>query len=497
VDIVFLRPSGKRAVIIETAQEQRQFDRPCAMVPVPKRPERNTIEAPRDAMRRMTLRGRLRIGLILPLAAFVAVGGDLLWTLRHSTVGAWTGAGVVLVLVLAGLSGWLTLNRVWGRIDEIGARAEAVAAGRPDVPPLAPSGDELDRVSEALDRLSRKLVRRETQVALLRELGEMLQASRDRREACEIAARIGAQIFPGGSGALYMFDGTRTQLRSVAGWGRGATLDPPDVFAPSACWALRRGRPHKVDPTTSDVPCAHVAPSPKEPAHLCVPMIAHGEALGVLSVSIGRDREGAAPVVVTANRERLAQTIAEQVSVTIANLRLHAELREQSVRDPLTGLFNRRYLESVLEQAFRQAERSRRSLTVVLLDLDHFKRINDNHGHEAGDAVLREVAGAIEASLRRGDVACRWGGEEFVAILPETGREGGLAVARKIQSRLRSTPLRYGEADLGRITASFGVAWFPGAASEPPGLLRAADAAMYRAKQEGRDRIETAGADAA
>jgi diguanylate cyclase (GGDEF)-like protein len=163
-------------------------------------------------------------------------------------------------------------------------------------------------------------------------------------------------------------------------------------------------------------------------------------------------------------------------------------LREQAVTDPLTGLYNRRYLWEFLRREWVRAKRKDESLAVIMIDLDHFKRINDAHGHQAGDFVLVAVAGLLRNQIRSSDIVCRYGGEEFALVLPEASLENVRLRAEHIRAAIGRLNLRHQGVPLGRITASLGVALFPHHADSPDSLIRAADEAMYEAKHVGRDR---------
>jgi diguanylate cyclase (GGDEF)-like protein len=188
----------------------------------------------------------------------------------------------------------------------------------------------------------------------------------------------------------------------------------------------------------------------------------------------------------------MVNMFAEQVGLCISNLRLREALRNQSIRDPLTGLFNRRYLEETLEREVRRATRSEQSLGVIMLDLDHFQRFNDTYGHEAGDTVLRQTASFLANSVRAEDIVCRFGGEEFIVILPMADLNATRTRAESICSRLRELEVLHDGRPVGRVTASAGVAAYPEHGIVPKALIEAADASMYRAKKEGRDRVVVA-----
>ena len=188
----------------------------------------------------------------------------------------------------------------------------------------------------------------------------------------------------------------------------------------------------------------------------------------------------------------VAKMFAEQVSLSIANIRLREELRNQSIRDPLTGLYNRRYLEETMEREIRRAVRSEQGLGVLMLDLDHFQKFNDTHGHDAGDTVLRETAWFLLKSVRAEDLVCRFGGEEFVVILPVADLKVTQARAERIRTKLHELTVMHQGQSEGMVTVSVGVAELPQHPTSHHELLGAADAALYRAKREGRDRVAVA-----
>lgn len=188
----------------------------------------------------------------------------------------------------------------------------------------------------------------------------------------------------------------------------------------------------------------------------------------------------------------LKTTFAGQVGLSVANIRLREALRTQSIKDPLTGLYNRRYLEETMEREIRRAVRAEQGLGVLMLDLDHFKKFNDTQGHDAGDTVLRETASFLLKSVRAEDIVCRFGGEEFVVILPVADLKVTQARAERIRTRLRELPVMHQGQSLGMVTVSVGVAELPQHGASAKELLEAADAALYRAKREGRDRVVAA-----
>jgi diguanylate cyclase (GGDEF)-like protein len=185
-------------------------------------------------------------------------------------------------------------------------------------------------------------------------------------------------------------------------------------------------------------------------------------------------------------------TMAEHIAMALSNLKLHETLRSQSIRDPLTGLFNRRFMEESLELELRRAARNQRPLGVIMIDLDHFKHFNDTFGHEAGDTLLRELGSLLQNNIRGEDIACRYGGEEFTLILPEGSFEITRQRADFLREAIKHIDVQHRGQPLGRITASMGVAVFPEHGRTGKSLLESADAALYRSKNDGRDRVTAA-----
>ncbi|HQO28926.1 MAG TPA: GGDEF domain-containing protein, partial [Accumulibacter sp.] len=189
-------------------------------------------------------------------------------------------------------------------------------------------------------------------------------------------------------------------------------------------------------------------------------------------------------------RRQLVQMTSENIGLAIVNLRLRESLRSQSLRDPLTGLYNRRHMEDFMARECRRAQRQRRPVSFMMADVDHFKRFNDKHGHQAGDALLAGLANTLQQRLRGDDIACRYGGEEFIVILPGASLENVVQRAEGLR-RLVADDLRiiYDGDELPGVTLSIGVSSFPMHGLNGEQCIRAADDALYRAKLAGRDRV--------
>jgi diguanylate cyclase (GGDEF)-like protein len=227
--------------------------------------------------------------------------------------------------------------------------------------------------------------------------------------------------------------------------------------------------------------------------YLCVPLTAQSETLGMLHIEIGHKVPRARRASHLADRMRLAVTLSEHLALALANFRLRATLRERSTRDELTTLFNRRYMEDSLDREIRRAIRDGQALGVLMLDLDHFKRLNDAFGHAAGDFALRLVGQFLQANVRAEDIACRFGGEEFVVILPKANAEDTRRRAEALRLGIRSLRAEHGGPTFPTLTMSIGVAAYPQHGATGESLLRAADEALYQAKGDGRDRVVVAG----
>lgn len=349
----------------------------------------------------------------------------------------------------------------------------------------------LQRQNEELQARALDLERRETEVRRISEMSDMLQSCDSEQEAFAIFARYSAQLFPGDTGLLYLTSASRNIMELRSEWGTPA-VPPPAFFAPSECWAMRRGRMHVAAGEGVRVECQHVNAG-SEGVHLCMPLVAHGETMGVIHLHglPGTDAplDEAAQRLAVRQRQRLLLAVSGQIGLALANLRFREALRYQSIRDPLTGLFNRRFLDEWLERELRRAERDRSSVALLMLDLDHFKRFNDTFGHEGGDAVLREVGKALQEEVRSSDIACRFGGEELAIVAPATGMGEAIALAERVRRRVEALVVMANGRSFGRITLSVGVSTSSQHEQNAEKLIRAADHALYRAKHGGRNRV--------
>lgn len=337
------------------------------------------------------------------------------------------------------------------------------------------------RNNQALAATVRQLESIHRDGADLSHMAELLQACTQRAEAYAIVRETGAQLFPEACGSLFIYRESRDVLEHVTSWGSGPA--PEKTLVPDECWALRLGNPHFA-PRKGTVRCRHAHDDTE--TYVCMPIHGQGQVLGLFHIAIEVSPRTRRP---TLDAEQRLRAMTDRVGPALANLKLRDTLRAMALRDGLTGLYNRRYLEDVFSRELHRAERSGKPVSVVMIDIDHFKHFNDKHGHDAGDFVLSAVARAISNNIRSSDIACRYGGEELAVVLPETTLENARDRAEQMRRAIRDTNLTHAGQALPAPTASFGVAVYPANGAKPAELLKAADQALYRAKQEGRDRI--------
>jgi diguanylate cyclase (GGDEF)-like protein len=351
---------------------------------------------------------------------------------------------------------------------------------------------ELVTANEQLTLSVQRVENHVGQIEQLTQFGQLLQSCNKDEEVFGAARQAMSRLFPTDSGAVVVLNASGTVMEATAVWGDS----PPRqrVFEPDDCWAFRRGRAHVASGPDTPLRCAHLTPE-DGPVSICVPMTALGDNIGLLQFNFGT-----APMLdaehetgdLQSTRGRLAVALAEHIALALANLKLQEQLRNQSIRDPLTGLFNRRYLEQVLERECRRAVRSGRPLTLLALDVDHFRQFNDTWGHDGGDAVLRELGALLKSTFRGEDVACRLGGEEFVVLLIDASLEAASLRAEQLRLMVQQLPVRFRSQTLSSITICVGLAAYPEHGASPEGLLETADRALYQAKKAGRNRVVSA-----
>lgn len=309
----------------------------------------------------------------------------------------------------------------------------------------------------------------------LAQFASLLQGCRTVEEAFIVGGHSLSKILPDTSGTLYLMRHSRDHAEAMGDWG-AAWEKRPQLLEPHECWALRQGRPYHVD--QNDMLCDH-----RKGAFIgsttCVPLMAQGTDLGIMFIQHTSQWSSLS----------MAEAAAEQLALAIANLRLRETLRTQALRDPLTGLPNRRDFEEVLPRELSRSERSDRPVSLLALDIDHFKRFNDTFGHDAGDTLLQAFGHMLRKNTRTEDLPARLGGEEFIVILSDTTIEEAFTVADNIRKTVEAMEVSHRNVSLGKITVSIGVSSYPAHADNGVSLVQAADAALYRAKSEGRNRV--------
>ena len=339
----------------------------------------------------------------------------------------------------------------------------------------------LRKAYETLKRSQKLEEERVRQIVRLDQLSQGLQGCVSTAEVADMVAQCAQEMFPGSGGAL-LLKAAPDLVETVKGWGGSIHQE---AFRPSDCWALRTGRPYR-NTQPNGVNCAHLKGAPEH--YICMPLIALGELFGVLHL----DRLAGERGNVGSTSESVlwsTKSIAERVAIAISAVRQQERLRFRATRDVLTGLFNRRFMEEAMEIEQRRALRRGSPIGFMMVDVDHFKLLNDTFGHDSGDAVLRMIGSVLRHIIREGDMPCRYGGEEFVVILPGATLEDTRQRAETLRMAIeRCRPNHEGRA-LGQVTVSIGVSVFPVNGSSWQMVLKSADQALYNAKRSGRNRV--------
>ncbi|MES2498052.1 MAG: diguanylate cyclase [Pseudomonadota bacterium] len=352
--------------------------------------------------------------------------------------------------------------------------------------------DEIGEVTRALRLFRRNSIERER---LERERDEdrrikdFIARMMHRMQGCDVEAELAdvvacyaPQIFPDLAGHIFVYDHAGGRLASIGRW-----LEP-DLslvdFAPSFCWGLRRGHTHRSNAAGEDICCQHIRDVDGRDC-LCVPLMAQGGTVGMLYFEgKGDARYG--------ERAIYLDLISENIGLALANIQLRAMLGALATRDPLTGLSNRRHLDEVLNVERALAESQGTPLACLMIDIDHFKRFNDEFGHDAGDLVMQHVAQVLKSHCRERDLPCRYGGEEFAILLPTRDSAAAAERAEEIRRTIRKVSLAYRGRSLPPVTVSIGVAAYP-VEADAGSLISVADGALLVAKESGRDRVVIAG----
>jgi diguanylate cyclase (GGDEF)-like protein/PAS domain S-box-containing protein len=361
-----------------------------------------------------------------------------------------------------------------------------IGMGR-DISEMKRLTEETKLTNEKLNIMIKKLEEQQRQNTILTEMRDMLQACSKMEETAPIIMGSMKKLFPASQGALFLLSNSRSDLESVVTWGDFPASSENNIFSPDACWGLRRGRAHVVEDVNIGPICAHLIHTLPAP-YVCLPLMAKGDILGLLHLKNAFNTNGSGNQEI-ADLKQMATTLSEYLSLSIANVKLSESLSRQSIQDPQTGLYNRRFMEESLQREITRAARKQTPIGIIMGDLDHFKKFNDVYGHGAGDKIISQIGKLFNDKFRGSDIACRYGGEEFLIILPETSPEDTFKRADALREEIKKLEMVFQGQILGVITMSMGIAAYPQNGVRMDELLRVADTALYKAKQEGRDRV--------
>ncbi|TFH90879.1 sensor domain-containing diguanylate cyclase [Vibrio ouci] len=337
------------------------------------------------------------------------------------------------------------------------------------------------KVEEEQKKQDERIRQRTNEIELMHRLANMLAACNNLVEAQKIVSDILPRILGNVNGSVSLMRSSRNQLLTQLDWG--GHWPGSSSFAPDECWSLRKGRVHLSNDDFHTLSCAHMQDIEHNQT-LCIPLTAHGNTIGIMHLYFGQGDIPIDPIT-----EQLAFSVSEHLGLALANLSLQEKLRSQALSDPLTGLFNRRFFEQKLEEHSMNSATTEQPLSLLMLDLDHFKRFNDNFGHDAGDFVLKEVSALLKHSVGDDEIACRLGGEELAVLLPQFTMEQATEFAEVICESVRTMHLEHKGLSLGQLGVSIGVATYPSPATDAEALVKMADQALYMAKDTGRSRV--------
>ena len=440
----------------------------------------------------MNTNSPLRLVAILASTIFVEELSVAFWLSDVEWLSRFQGAlldSVLLLILTAPSLYWFLVRPMRRQIEARDTAAKALEQAKAALEErVSERTAELAEASRNLETSLQTLADTHQETLLLGELIDLLQACRTEEESEEMLRRFGRTLFPSETGAVYIYRSSRNLLELAASWGEEQAM--ASTFSSEDCWALRRGRQHVTEHGDRTPCCPHLQAQAPGKA-VCIPMMAQGEATGVL-VLVAEQSQRLPEVT-----QKLAAGAAEQIALALANLQLREKLRDQAIRDPLTGIFNRRYFEETVVRELHRADRQGTCASMIMLDVDHFKRFNDTYGHDAGDAVLKKIGVVLQNKIRVEDIPCRYGGEEFAVLFPDMGLEEVIKCAEQLRTVVRDLNIHHRGQTLSTVTISCGVAVHPDHGQTFRELMEAADRALYRAKDEGRDRVIVAGDKAA
>lgn len=309
-------------------------------------------------------------------------------------------------------------------------------------------------------------------ISLLNEMGENFTSAHSSDEIYTICAKYTQKMFPNSKGIIWIYSKTKNKLEATAQWGHEKSLEKLHISAES-CSAFQK-RAIQISS------CSHSRH--KKEGNICLPILSSDEWYGVLSITFDL------PLLSHTEQDLMAQ-ISRSLTLALTNLKLRDSLYEMSIRDYMTGLYNRRYMEEMLSKALANAKRKESSLGIIMFDIDYFKNFNDTYGHEMGDLILKKIGESLKEEFREGDILCRFGGEEFLIILIDSSEKMTLKRAENLRKDVQKLRVPIGSQELKQLTVSLGVATFPENGWTEKELFQAVDKALYQAKERGRNRV--------
>ncbi|MGP6188864.1 MAG: diguanylate cyclase [Vulcanimicrobiaceae bacterium] len=361
--------------------------------------------------------------------------------------------------------------------DELGS---VVTAFNHMVERLAHEQAERSLAEDSLVASNLELSDRERTMNLLLQTSEQLATVKDQSEFAGVVQRFVPQIIRKLPGCLYVLDESRTSLEACATWNSPQWAS--ESIPVQECFAACHGQAYFFAEADAEL-CPHAASCASRSSR-CVPLMSQAEVIGVIYL----EADQSAADLDEGDRQKL-MLVSDTLGLALGNLRLRERLRTESVRDPLTDVFNRRFLNEVLAFELARASQTGQPFSLMMLDIDHFKHFNDVYGHETGDVVLKELAETLRRHSRKNDIVCRWGGEEFLLVFPTMDSEAAYERAEMLREAIKTIVIISEGRRVDQITASAGVATYPGAGLDAEGLTAAADRALYEAKHAGRDRV--------
>ncbi|MEH2187141.1 MAG: diguanylate cyclase [Nostoc sp.] len=335
----------------------------------------------------------------------------------------------------------------------------------------------LTNLNQQLEEKTLKLEAKKRELIYLSDMADMLYSCESEDEVYQVVALTCSKLFPNMGGCIYIIANSKNYVQMNSIWG--GEKSSKEIFSQSECWALRRGKFNLLSSCNSGLMCSHLI-QPISGAHLCVPLFGQGEVVGILHIY--------ALAEISPEEQQITEIIARTLGIALNNLSIKQRLAYDNLRDGMTQLFNQSYMQTITEQRLAEAERSGQPLSVIFLDIDNFKSYNSRYGHVTANIVLQGLAKLLLKSIRSFDIACRWGGEEFVIVMPNMTLETLRKRVEQLRLDVEQMQLKDGDQILESITASFGIA-----VSEPgitvKDFLSRANQAMLEAKRTGKNRV--------